>query len=61
MCGVLRLPLQRRYGVAGSTISLAKVIRRRIEDMSDHAVELIQGALIDIKGRKRELDVILGI
>lgn len=29
--------------------------------MSDHAVELIQGALIDIKGRKRELDVILGI
>lgn len=30
-----------------------------IEDMSDQAVELIQGALKDIKGRKRELDVIL--
>lgn len=29
--------------------------------MSDHAVELIQGALIEIEDRKRELDVILGI
>lgn len=27
-----------------------------IEDMSDQAVELIQGALIDIENRKRELD-----
>ena len=32
-----------------------------IECRSDHAVELIQGALIDIEGKKRELNIILGM